>query len=204
MKLLYYHLEDLPSIPDCFVPDLLARAYYERRQDTSQNHLRPEYRSRMISNIATNEALPSTRSQRYQTSADFADWVRKNVVDDYTECSISVTEHALGCIHGAHTDWTRHWILIYPFVRGGARCQTTWYQQHGQDVRRSDLGCYVTDYSQIQILDHVIMQERSWFALDTRVLHGVENIECDRITVQIGLWHLDGVRTKLLSKAAVK
>jgi len=198
MEPLYYHLVDLPSIPDSFMQDLLSRAYHEQRQDTSQNHLRPEYRSRMISNIDSDKLLPSTRSQRFKTSDDFAHWIRQNIVTDYTECSISVTEHALGSIHGAHTDWTRHWLLIYPFVTGGAKCQTTWYQQHGQSVQRPDLGCYVTDYSEIQVLDHVIMQERSWYALDTRVLHGVENIQHDRITVQIGLWHLDDVMTKLI------
>ena len=190
----YRQLCDLPKIPAKFINDLLV-VFQQAHSDDTSKHPVPEYESRKIINLHPDSDIVSARSKRYDTADDFKLWVSDHVAASWTECSASITKSGPGGIHGAHTDWSRHWALIYVIQSGGQECQTVWYKEKDQPVIRSDLGCFVNDYSLLQTLDHVIMHENAWYVIDTKCLHGVENIEHDRLTVQIGLQHLDAVKS---------
>lgn len=197
MPELFYHLQDLATVPDKFLDDFVSRLNDPRRSDTSLNHTRPEYVSRLLTNGQWTKN--STRSQRFDTAEDFKSWVADNITDTWTECSISSTEVNLGDMHGAHTDWSRHWVLIYVIDPGGDHCRTVWYQQHDNSIVRTDLGCYVTDYTLLRELGDVRMAKHNWYAINSQILHGVESLTQDRITVQIGLWDLNTVKSKLFT-----
>jgi hypothetical protein len=75
-----------------------------------------------------------------------------------------------------------------------------WYQQKDQPVIRQDLGCFITDYNNIEEIDQIKMQKNNWYVINSQILHGVESMTRDRITVQIGLWTLDNIKSDLLSR----
>jgi hypothetical protein len=45
----------------------------------------------------------------------------------------------------------------------------------------------VGDYNKLKVLDSGRLEEGRWAILDTRILHSVENLTGDRISVQISL-----------------
>jgi hypothetical protein len=76
---------------------------------------------------------------------------------------------------------------MYLLETGGNNCQTVFYQEKDQPVWREDVGCFVTDYDLLTEIDTITIPKGTWCVFDTTVLHGVLNLESDRIAVQVGL-----------------
>lgn len=192
-KIFYYG----PEIPDKFLT--LFWDIYKAPDKVSYNvHPTNNYVGRTLT--INDQTLVSTQSTRYaiQDSA-FINWIKENIVDSWTECGLSVTyANCESSIHGAHTDHTRDYVLLYVLDPGGSDVTVSWYQEHGYPLYRgNNLGRGICDYSTLDLVERIQVPTHTWAIYNVKILHGAENITHDRLTLQIGLTHADFQRLKL-------
>jgi hypothetical protein len=124
---------------------------------------------------------------------EWEQWVRENIIEDfiYTGLRLSAyTEYTT--THGAHADgWFKgkpSAKLYYLLETGGDNVITSFYKEHGQPVERyGDPAnmCSCSDYSKLDLLSQTTFPARQWVLLNTDILHGVENIESNRINLAV-------------------
>lgn len=189
----YKILEDLPKVPDEFVEHALYRLE-NPTEDITPNRLRPEYIVRQLHKDG--QLTTSTRTFRYDMNDEFKQWVRENIVPEWTETTVSKTPASIGPHMGAHTDKSNNFRLMYVLQPGGENCRTVWYQEKGQPFYRPGrLWLNIDDFDQLIEKDYVVMPAGKWVLMSTQHLHSVENIESDRIAIHVALLE----DTKILS-----
>jgi len=127
------------------------------------------------------------------------DWVHENIVVEGAHSNIRVARSTIDPHGGekhkvAHTDLTRDFTLIYLLESGGPNHRTVFYQERGQPLVR-ERRTVVYDYSKLEELASVRIPLNRWIILQSQVLHAVENIPNHRISFQIGIHDLDGMKT---------
>jgi hypothetical protein len=181
----YKLLPKLPALPAEFEAYLWNLS--NRPTENVAKYTGAGYESRVLD--ISNQKITSTKSVRAAVKdSEFLDWVRHNITDSWTECSLSVTDSTIGSVHGIHNDWTRSYLLIYLLEPGGDNVTVSWYQEKGFPVDRSgDLAHVVCDYSTVSLIDQTVLPVRTWAIYNVKVLHGVENLSENRVSLQIGL-----------------
>jgi hypothetical protein len=122
---------------------------------------------------------------RYEPGQALKEWVRDCIHPDIATVGLQIVQGT--DIFQCHTDTNfRRYIFNYLVKNGGANATTVFYQEHGfpaeQDVKK-----YINDYSTIDVIDSVIVSEKTWFSINGQVLHGVTNLESPRIAVSLGI-----------------
>lgn len=194
----YKILDHLPSLPQYLLDSVLKTleagkqsndALYPltRVKDITINSTNSAYTSRMLK--INDQEVPTTYARRFELDIEVQNWIRENIVDDaWTECTISQTQVSIGSTHGAHTDKTREFVLMYVLDTGGEDCRTVWYQEKGQPYYRPGrLWLTVTDYDQLEERESIQLPPHCWSIINTQFLHGVENLTRDRIVIHVGL-----------------
>jgi hypothetical protein len=195
-KILY----DLPSVPAKFEAEAMAALTAPDNKDITPNDLRPAYKHRKL--YRNDQEFPSTRTIRHELSDEFKDWVRENIVDSWTEVSVSVTPASIGHTMGAHTDWTNEFRLIYVLQEGGADCQTIYYQEKGKPYFRPGREWLnIDNFDLLDVRERIQMPKGHWCLTNTQYLHGVENITEDRIAIHVGLLTDQNIKTTDVSIA---
>lgn len=168
------------------------------KADITPNDLRPNFKNRRLHKDG--KEFPSTRTIRHDLSDEFKNWVRKNIVDSWTEVSVSVTPASLSDAQGPHTDWTNNLRLIYVLNEGGPDCRTVWYQEKNQPFYRGGREWLsVEDYALLDERDSIRMPRGKWCIISTQHLHGVVDITEDRVTIHVGLLTDENIKTTLLN-----
>lgn len=185
----YKLLSNLPRIPNHHVDNL--KKLYQNPDRTTYTVSPVGYTGRTL--YINGQIITSTQSNRYLPDAEFLQWAQTHIVDTWTECGLSVTQvHVESAVHGAHTDSTRAYILLYLLDSGGDNATVSWYQEQGYPAfRPNDPGHTVCDYSTIDLIDQVCPPTHTWALYNVRILHGVENLFRDRVSIQIGLTEKD-------------
>jgi hypothetical protein len=196
----YVVLDNLPSVPDKFkevVTDLLAKEDlspyrdYEKG-DNIQNTagtIVPGYQNRQL--LINGKSITSTQSLRFNINEEWIKWIQDNIYADaeVTSSGIAVTHGSR--YHGPHCDATRNYALIYLLDAGGDNVETVFWQEHGYPIVRPRVSAadqlFVSDYSHLTEIDRVCYPVNKWVLMNTRILHGVENIESTRIAYQVKL-----------------
>ena len=191
-KYTYKLLTDLPAIPEHLLTEAWQLVEVQPAQQQKASTLAsyyPEFKQRVLK--INGQPTTTAHNKRFVLSDQFQDWIRNNISSEFVEATVAITgatrDGQAANVHGAHTDWSRNLLLLYLLDTGGDNCQTVFYQEKDQPVWREDLGCYVTDYDLLTEIDSVTIPKGVWCVFDTTILHGVLNIEKDRIAVQIGL-----------------
>lgn len=122
---------------------------------------------------------------RYEPGPALRDWIRDVIHPDITTVGLQIIQGT--DIFQCHTDTNfRRYIINYLVKSGGTNATTVFYQEHGfpaeQDVKK-----YINDYSTIDVIDSVVVPEKTWFAINGQVLHGVTNLQSPRIAVSLGI-----------------
>jgi len=178
----YKILSHLPILPEF----LQAQALNTVGPDVTLNASRPEYTNRIL--VKGDKTFLSTRSNRSDLSTEFKQWIKENIVNEFTECSVSRTSADVSAYQGPHTDKTREFVLMYVLEQGGPTCRTVWYQEKGQSFYRpGKQWLMINDFDQLDIVEQVQLPVNAWSIMNTQYLHGVENITEDRISIHIGL-----------------
>jgi hypothetical protein len=180
-----------PRLPEKFIK-LLYKIYQDPTKTSYNVHPSTSYVGRTLT--IGEHSITSTQSTRYPVQdQEFIDWIKKNIVDSWTECGLSITyANNASSVHGAHTDHTRDYVLLYVLDSGGDDVSVTWYQEHGYPLYRSEhLGRGICDYSTLDLIERIRVPEHTWAVYNVKILHGVENITQNRITLQLGLTDQD-------------
>jgi hypothetical protein len=171
----YFKVLNLPPVPEHFTDDILAHGPTDILRDyPGWTHVRED-----------GTIVVSARNPICTASPELEAWLRDNITAVYRDVGI---RYAFGSANpgtaGVHTDQTRKYVLQYLVRDGGATL--TYWQEEGYPVMREP-HARVGDYNKLKVLDSGRLEEGRWAILDTRILHSVENLTGDRISVQISL-----------------
>jgi hypothetical protein len=182
---------DLPAPPQKFV-DLFRSigipnsdsedqgAYTERNDGTRY------YTHRALTNWK-GQSFVAPRVQRGSLNADWEDWVRDNITDQYKDTGIGWTLGSPECPSiGAHADRTRQATLLYNIDPGGPDTELVFYQENGYPLIRTRGDHTLSDENLKSVLA-VRSPVNCWYYINTRVLHSVENMISPRLNFQISL-----------------
>lgn len=195
-------LEDLPTVPDKFI----SEAYdiiKNPTEDVTPNKLRPDYIVRQLEKDG--KTVPSTRTFRYPMSEEYQQWVRENIVEQWTETTISVTPASIGPHMGAHTDFSNNYRIMYVLETGGENCRTVYYQEKGEPYHRPGRKWInIDNFDRLEEKESIQMPVGKWTYTKTQYLHSVEDITSDRVVLHIALLEDDKIKSKMHQQALLE
>lgn len=176
----------LPHPPEIFLQrahDLLQRTDLPDLVDYMS------LQSHRVRSVQRKGTIVQSRSQKSRDMGeDWDTWVRENIVDDFIETGLRVSE-PVSDTHGAHTDPLRKWKLYYLLERGGGDAITCFYKEKGQPVVRdhSDEMIVCNNIDELEVIDQVQWPMRQWVLLNTMIVHGVEGIQGHRTNFTVSI-----------------
>lgn len=181
---LFKTLPSLPPVPLEFVHESLSVDRDIKTDISGYDRMMPGYRDRIL--VKGVQTYRSARSRRCSITPAFEQWIRHNVTEQFN-ASVSVTA-ATSPSWGPHADITSKFNLIYVFSTGGHACATYWWQEQSRALDHIPMpGSYVNNYDLLTELTHVQMKPATWYWIDQRYLHSVENLESERVALHVRL-----------------
>lgn len=177
------HLPDPPAIFTKRAGELSTRTDLPDLVD--QMKLAP-YRVR---SVQRNGTIVQSRSQKGRDmGSDWEQWVRENIVDDFIETGLRVSE-PVSDTHGAHTDPLRKWKLYYLLERGGDDAVTCFYKEKGYPVVRDldDQMIVCNNMDELELIEQVTWPMKQWVLINTMIIHSVENIQGYRYNYTVSI-----------------
>jgi hypothetical protein len=133
-------------------------------------------------------ALRNMRRIEEPFQSAFDTWIRKNITEHYQNSSLMYChggDFAAGATStGAHTDFTRDYVLMYNLDTGGDAAELVFWKERGQDLIRPR-ATQCGDYQNLEIVDSVAGPANVWYLTNTRILHSTENVTGRRLNLQI-------------------
>ena len=164
--LLFQYLDALPPIPIELLRDPVI----------------PEIAITFRANIDANYT-------RWGIRDDLKDWLRTNITTNVSLAGLQTMTWPEGQ-HGKkdvlpHCD-RRNWAINFVIEPGGPAVSTSFYLEPNRPIFR-EAGCRIDDFSKLTRVWSDVIKPGRWHIINTRVLHGVENIQTQRRAVTIGL-----------------
>ena len=188
---LFQYLDNLPSVPEDLVSKIITGV-----RDMPTTIVPP------LRNIVNgNHIFENISYKQYTADKELTDWVRDNISDQYTLFGVQIQDPEQHNHHHApHADkLERTWVLNYVVQTGGSNVVNKWYHKDGVPITRPGTGPYrPTDITGFETLESVRLEPGRWHLLTASVLHGVENIMSERISISLG-FELHPVEHKLLN-----
>ena len=176
----------LPDPPEVFVQRAHALSRQTDLPDIVEYLSTDKQKTRLIQHRGV---TVQSRSQKGRhMGEDWAAWVRENIVDDFLETGLRISE-PVSDTHGAHTDPIRKWKLYYLLERGGNDAVTCFYKENGQPVVRdlNDNMLVFNNMDSLEIVEQVHWPLYQWVLINTMVIHSVENIQGYRTNFTISI-----------------
>lgn len=169
----YYNINlPLPAIPECLIPEPTVLQW--KSEDEHDFNLTVDGANKV-----------SSTYYRYEPGQALRDWIKDCIHPDITTVGLQIIKGT--DIFQCHTDVSfRRYIINYLVNGGGTNATTVFYQEHDFPVEQ-DVKKYISDYSTIDMIDSVIIPEKTWFSINGQVLHGVTNLESPRISVSLSI-----------------
>lgn len=189
---LFQYLDYLPPIPENLVSKILTGI-----RDMPTNSAPP-----LRSIVDNNSVFENISYKQYVADKEVTDWVRDNISSQYTRFGVQIQNPGQNNRrHAPHADSIdRTWVLNYVIQPGGPDVVNTWYHKNGVPVKRPGTEAYrPADITEFETLESVQFETGRWHLLTASILHGVENIISERISMTLG-FELHPVTHKLLVK----
>lgn len=96
-------------------------------------------------------------------------------------------------IHGPHVDFRRRYNMVYILDAGGDNVRTVWYKERGHPIERlhaagpEGKSYWVKNYTDLEVIDDVVLEPGIWYLLNTKIIHSVENITGNRSMFTVSL-----------------
>ena len=175
----------LPNPPEVFIQRAHDMARRTDLPDTVEYMSTVQHRTRSVQRQGM---IVTSRAQKSRDMGeDWDTWVRENIVDDFIETGLRVSE-PVSDTHGAHTDPLRKWKLYYLLERGGNDAVTCFYKEKAQPVVR-DLDDMVVcnNMDELEVIDRVQWPMHQWVLINTMIIHGVEGIQGYRYNFTVSI-----------------
>lgn len=133
-------------------------------------------------------ALRNMRRVEEPFQSAFDAWIKENITSDYQNSSLMYC-HGSGFADGspstgAHTDFTRDYVLMYNVRTGGEEAELVFWKEKGQELIR-DRAVQCGDYESLELVDSIKGPANVWYLANTRILHSTENVNQLRLNLQI-------------------
>lgn len=170
----YCKFLDLPKIPESICQEILLK-----------NYSRPLRDYKGWSHIKNGREIVSADNPFYHSDEELTTWINNNILNDYNDLGIRHARYAEGkTTTGIHTDQTRKYVLQY-LLKSGGGVLNFWKELNSEIVRNGRVT--LANYDSVELLESFNLPENSWVLLNATILHSVEYLCADRISVQISL-----------------
>lgn len=133
-------------------------------------------------------ALRNMRRIEEPFQSAFDTWIKENITKNYQNSSLMYCHggsFAAGAAStGAHTDFTRDYVLMYNLDVGGDDAELVFWKEKGHDLIRAR-ATQCGDYQSLEMVDSVPGPASVWYLTNTRILHSTENVTGVRLNLQI-------------------
>lgn len=127
----------------------------------------------------------------YHANPEIAQWAQDTLPVDIDFVGIRYQYGtAEQCCHGAHSDATRSYALLYTIDNADG------YLQFWQDPSlptELDRGHVVHDYTYLEPLQQYPTPNHTWYLVNGQIIHSVEQLTRTRVTLQVNLKSLKGI-----------
>ena len=126
------------------------------------------------------------RIEDYFASDDLKKWVADNISPNFMRLvhRNSYIDNKIDCRYPPHTDKKRSTALIYQTVNSGG---TIKYWKHKDPNYSPGQHFKVTNYDMLTEMVSYPTPYNIWYIMDTTVIHSVENLNSDRLSIQLEL-----------------
>ena len=136
----------------------------------------------------TGPALRNMRRNEEPFQSAFDTWIEENITTEYQNSSLMYC-HGSGFAEGspstgAHTDFTRDYVLMYNLRIGGDQAELAFWKEKGHDLVRAR-ATQCCDFRTLELVDSVRGPSDVWYLANTRILHSTENLDQLRLNLQI-------------------
>lgn len=137
------------------------------------------------------QSFETSNGEYYYINKEIDEWVRSTVpVDiDFVGIRYQYGNQTQRC-HGAHSDATRTYGLLYTLDHGNG------YLQFWKDptlATELDRGYLVQDYNNLEKLEKIETPNNAWYLVNGQIIHSVEDLTRTRVTLQVNLKSLKGI-----------
>jgi hypothetical protein len=181
----YIAQPQLPAVPQKFIDRAFTLIDNQPEDDCaiSKNMYTSDWKNRKVLH---NGILKSTRVQKvFELGADWDEWIRSHITNEWVESGVRLSD-AETDLHAAHTDYNPLVKLYYPLERGGEYAITRWYQEKNQPIVRNPRTS-VNDMNSVDVISEIQFEIGRWYLFNTQILHGVENLQGRRVSIQISM-----------------
>lgn len=189
-----------PNLPQ--VPDDLVNLAYKSITDTQRDPLNIHYKSNDEEVFTQNGQIKkSVAFVQFLLDQKIVDWIHENIVDENAHSNLRIARSTIDPNGDekhkvAHTDYSRDFILMYLLENGGPNHRTVFYQEKDKPLVR-ERHTVVYDYSTLNEIDSIQIPLKRWILLKTQIIHAVENIPNHRISFQLGIKNINGIKAPL-------
>ncbi|NOX44069.1 MAG: hypothetical protein GXP19_10100 [Gammaproteobacteria bacterium] len=128
------------------------------------------------------QPMASNSNVRHYFSSDAIDWINKNITHEFQATNSGAMffdEPQL-----PHTDVTRDFVLLYNLETGGPDSELCFWQEAGKSRTRERM-LAVEHGAHLQLIDRIKGPFDSWYMVNARIIHSVENISTLRLNLQV-------------------
>lgn len=178
----YKYLDDLPK-----VPGHLLENFDSAKTD---NELVMEIMNLTLETKNTKTKMVNYR--RFHAEGELLKWLQVNIVEEAIDISMSfhnITDDVES--QYPHIDRTRYYTLMYFTDLGGDNVITSFYQEQDGPLVRPEIRLPSPEmaliYDKLQLVDSVQFEKERWVILNSKIIHGIENMKRCRKSIQISL-----------------
>jgi hypothetical protein len=127
--------------------------------------------------------------KRYPFSSSLMNYIEESIFKGISEVNEIQIGHQLwfgGEVIWPHTDGIRDCLLMYILDEGGTNVTTSWWKEKEKEINQSP-DTHLFKFRNLDRYDSVRIPTGKWCLMNNTVIHSVENIVSDRISLTIGL-----------------
>jgi hypothetical protein len=129
---------------------------------------------------------------RLKISKELEDWVQTNICSKFIHAAISVSDPGgVTDTHGPHVDGSRDVTIMWIHDTGGPTVDTVFWEVLNEPLVSESRGKWLDTYNNLKEYTKVRFRPRTWYLLNTRIMHSVENLQSPRIVLQVSLGYKD-------------
>lgn len=175
--LLYLELPACPTPPDWVIDQIDLNLRPDVNDIGGRGH-------RYLENWKGFTGLANQNTLR-KCNDDFGMWVKNHVIDNYQKVSVNYCWGQDGRTStGAHTDFTRDWVLLWNVRTGGPDSKLCFWRQHGHDLVR-DRHVECGRLHELDLIAEIPGPNDTWYLINANVLHSTENVQDLRLNLQV-------------------
>ena len=183
----FYLPVSLPLPPTNLINEIMDPAFDLTQEPAQKERFRISGGKYLERSLTYQEKVYQTRVQyRYLLTNELKQWLDDNLPSNYLAASLAVSK-GNSPVHGPHIDYNRHYILYLSLANGGNNVLTSFWRKPGCPIEfeSPEWPGIAQDYPNLEHLTSVVLKPNQWYLLNGWIYHSVENVESDRVSLQI-------------------